>query len=86
MFGYIKKMFVVLLSSLVNASNYTKYVSLDNHQFITEPSIINLHPKNIVKNYLTIHLLLIWIDIKTSKHLNLGAFNMVTEISNSSQK
>ena len=63
MLGYIKKKFVVLLSSLENASNYTKYVSLDNHQCITQPSLINLHPKNIVKNYLTIYLLLIWIDM-----------------------
>ena len=63
MLGYIKKKFVVLLSSLENASNHTKYVSLDNHQCITQPSLINLHPKNIVKNYLTIHLLLIWIDM-----------------------
>ena len=28
MFGIIKKMFIVLLTSIVNASNHTKYVSL----------------------------------------------------------
>ena len=30
MFGIIKKMFIVLLSSIVNVSNHTKCVSLSN--------------------------------------------------------
>ena len=44
MFGIIKKMFIILLTSIVNASNYTKYVSLDNRECEIQPTLINLHP------------------------------------------
>ena len=44
MFGIIFKMFIVLLTSLVNASNHTKCVILSNQKWTTRPSIINLHP------------------------------------------
>ena len=44
MFGFIKKMFIRLLTSIVNASNHTKCVSLNNQQCMTQPSLINLHP------------------------------------------
>ena len=37
MFGIIKKMFIVLLACIVNASNHTKCVYL-------KPTLINLHP------------------------------------------
>ena len=37
MFGLIKKIFIGLLTGLVNGSNHTKYLSLSN-------SLINLHP------------------------------------------
>ena len=43
MFGVIKKMFIVLLTSLVNASSDTKYVSLSNKKCKVQPSLINLH-------------------------------------------
>ena len=32
MFGIIRKMFIVLLSSIVNVSNHTKCVSLSNQK------------------------------------------------------
>ena len=54
MLGIIKKVFVVLLTSIVNTSNHTKYVSLSNQKCKIQPSLVNLHPK--VKNYTTIHL------------------------------
>ena len=46
MLGIIKKkkMLIVLLSSIVNAFNYTKYVSLSNHICEIQPSFINLNP------------------------------------------
>ena len=50
MFGVIKKMFIVLLTSLINisnivdASNHTKYVSLSNQKCEIQPTLINLHP------------------------------------------
>ena len=34
MFGLIKKMFIGLLTGLVNGSNHTKYVSLSNQKYM----------------------------------------------------
>ena len=44
MFGFIKEMFIGLLTSAVNTSKDTKCVSLNNHHCMTQPSLINLHP------------------------------------------
>ena len=44
MLGIIKKKFVVLLNSIVNASNHTKCVSLSNQKSKIQPTHINLHP------------------------------------------
>ena len=44
MFGLIIKMFIELLTGLVNASNHTKCVSLRNQKCMTQPTLINLHP------------------------------------------
>ena len=43
MFVIIKKMFLVLLSNVVNGSNHTKCVSLNNQKCITQPALVNLH-------------------------------------------
>ena len=43
MFRLIKKIFIGLLISTVNASNHTKYVSLSNQKCMSQPTIINLH-------------------------------------------
>ena len=43
MFEIILKMFVVLLSSVVNTSNHTKCVSLSNQKCMIQPTLINLH-------------------------------------------
>ena len=43
MFGHISKMFIGLLTSIVNASNHTKRLSLNNLQCMTQPTLINLH-------------------------------------------
>ena len=45
MFGIIKKMFMELLISIVNASNHTKCISLSNQKCMSLPTLINLHPK-----------------------------------------
>ena len=37
-------MFIGLLTSIVNASNHSKCVSLDNQQCKTQPTLINFHP------------------------------------------
>ena len=44
MFGLIKKIFIALLSGIVNASNHTKYVLLSNQKYMAQPRLINLHP------------------------------------------
>ena len=44
MFGFIKKIFIVLFSSIVNASNHTSCVSLSNQKYKIHCTIINLHP------------------------------------------
>ena len=62
MFGINKKMFIVLLDSIVNASNHVKYVSLINQKCYIQPFLINLHP-NEHKNYTTIHLQLSYANV-----------------------
>ena len=37
-------MFIGLLTSLVNGSNHTKCISLNNQKCIIQPTLINLHP------------------------------------------
>ena len=44
MFELIKKIFIGLLTCIVNASNHTKYVSLGNQKYMTQPTLINLYP------------------------------------------
>ena len=44
MFGIIERMFIVLLASIVNASNHAKCVSLSNQKCNIQPTFINLHP------------------------------------------
>ena len=43
MFGFLQ-MFIVLLTSLVNASNHTKCVSLSNEKCEIQGTLINLYP------------------------------------------
>ena len=44
-------MFILLLSSIVNTSNHTKYVSLSNQKYEIQPSFINLHPKEYFQEF-----------------------------------
>ena len=44
MFVLIKKIFIGLLTGLVNESNHTKCVSFSNQKCEIEPSLINLYP------------------------------------------
>ena len=56
MFGIIKKIFIVLLASIANASNHIKYVSLSNEKRDIEHAFliyISMYP---VKNFTLIHL------------------------------
>ena len=49
MFGFFEKMFNGLLTRIVNGSNHTKCVSLKNQQCITRPTLINLHPNEVIQ-------------------------------------
>ena len=44
MFGFIKKIFIGLLTSKIHASNHTKCVPLSNQKCTTQPTLIKLHP------------------------------------------
>ena len=43
MFGFTKKIFLVLLPSIFNASSYTKEIKLSNQKHQNQPTL-NLHP------------------------------------------
>ena len=43
-FGLIKKIFIGLLTRLVNGSNHLKCVSLSSQKCMIQPTLINLHP------------------------------------------
>ena len=51
MLGIIKKTFIVLLSSIANASNHTKCVSLSNQKYMIQPNLINLHPNEYSQEF-----------------------------------
>ena len=44
MLRVIKKVIIGLLASTVNASNHTKRISLNNQQYMIQPTLINLYP------------------------------------------
>ena len=58
---FFEKLFIRLLPSIVNVSNYLKRVSLSNQKYKTQPTVINLHPNNnnILRDFGIIHLYLI---------------------------
>ena len=49
MFGVIKKIFIGLLTGLVNGSNHTNCVLLSNQKGKIQPTLINLHPNEYSK-------------------------------------
>ena len=51
MFGLIKKMFIVVFSNIVNASNHTRCVSLSNQKCKIQPTLINLHPNEYSQEF-----------------------------------
>ena len=51
MFWLIKKIFIGLLSSIVNASNHTKCIFLSNGKCMIQPTLINLHPNEYSQEF-----------------------------------
>ena len=51
LFELIKKMFIVLLSNIVDGSNHTKFVFLSNQKCMTQPTLINLRPNEYSQDF-----------------------------------
>ena len=51
MFELIKKTLLGLLTSLVKGSNHTKYVLLSNQKRMTQPTFINIQPKEYSQEF-----------------------------------
>ena len=49
MFGLVKKIFIELLTGLVNGSIHKKCVLLSNQKCMTQPTLINLHSNEYSK-------------------------------------
>ena len=64
MFRIIKKMFIGLLTSIVNPTNHTKCVSLSNQKCKTQPTFINLHPNEYIRGLRYYPFELIQIDVR----------------------
>ena len=47
----IKKIFIGLLTGLVNGSNHTKCVLLSNQKCMIQPTLINLHPNEYSQEF-----------------------------------
>ena len=47
----MKKIFIGLLTSTVNAFNYKKCISLSNQKCMAEPTLFNLHPNEYSQEF-----------------------------------
>ena len=75
MFEITKKMFLVLSSSVVNASIHTKCISLSNQKCQIQPTLINLHPNEYCQKF-HYYLLLVKLD------KSFGSCNTLIDLSN----
>ena len=98
MYGLMKKMFIGLLTGLVNRSNHTKCISLSNQKCEIQPALINLHPNENSQEFRyypfaiklgvgscnTLNDLSKKVCISNKmEHLNVSVFNMIKEINES---
>ena len=51
MFRLIKKIFMWLLIRIVNESNHTKCLSQSNQKYMTQPTLVNLHPNEYSQEF-----------------------------------
>ena len=51
MFRLMKKIFIGLLTGLVNASNHTRWISLSNQKCMIKPTNINLYPSEYSQEF-----------------------------------
>ena len=77
MFGLSKRMFVLLLTSIVSVSNHAKGLSLSNQKCMTQPTSINLHP-NEYSQELELH----YYHFAVSVDRCAGSCNTLDDVSN----
>ena len=75
MFRLIKTIFMVLLISIVNASNHTKYVLLSYQKCMVQPALTNLHPNEYSQE---IHCY----PFSVKLYRCVGSFNTLNDLSN----
>ena len=79
-------MFIVLLSSIVNASNHTKCNSFSNQKYMIQPALINLRPNEYTQE-LYYYSFAVKLDRCAGScntlNLNLSLFNLITGINES---
>ena len=63
MIGFIERILIRLLTNIVNASNYIKCISLSNQKGMINLLLLIDILMNKLKDYATIHLQLILIDV-----------------------
>ena len=88
MLGINKKMYIVLLSSIVIASNHTKCLLLSHQKYMIQPTLINLHPNEYSQEFHYYPF-----SVKLDRYvgscntliedLNLSVFNMIIGINES---
>ena len=49
MFKFLKNIFIGIFTSIVDASNHTKWASLGNQKCKIQPNLINLHSNEYTK-------------------------------------
>ena len=75
MFRLIKKIFMGLSISIVNASNHRKCISLSNQKCMIQPILINLHPDEYSQE-------LHYSPFAVKLHRCLGSYNTLNDLSN----
>ena len=75
MLGFLNKIFIGLVTSIVNASNHTKYVSSSNQKCATQPTLINLHPNQYTQG-------LHYYPFAVNLDRCVGSYNTLNDLSN----
>ena len=74
-FGLIKKIFIGLLTGLVNGSNHTKCILLSNQKCEIQPTLIDLHPNEYSQEFHRYPFL-----VKLDRYV--GSCNTINDLSN----
>ena len=75
MLGFLNKIFIGLVTSIVNASNHTKCVSSSNQKCTTQPTLINLHPNQYTQG-------LRYYPFAVNLDRCVGSYNTLNDLSN----